>query len=519
MSVSSTQTPLDNNENSIFSGFFQSSIRNAKKRRILIVLFFFLLWSFFAVFLHPYQFPVWDEYSWNITTLTSILAAIPSWYFSLDVIFHLLFVFLGAILSYQITSRFFARIYGMKSGKTSDHFLLKIIFDLPREEPIIINNEPILGKYDEHLKVLGGPLKIIIGTENAAIFEKTDGSVQIVGPTLNLHGSYYQLESFEHLRDVFDLRNLKIHFDILARTKDGIPLMIKRVHAICSILRDSKKTTLTRPYSYNEQALYKFSYKKPSGIFVEKITEILKQEFIDYISHISFSDLFENVGDPEAQRHTNLENFEKSIRYNKKRKIVFSKLKHSFFQQLNLKKMLINKNGRNHKTNQYLMNADPQIINNSVQPAIEMKGNYSNQLLRNFMFDFKSRASKLGLNLEWVSFGSIDFPSKKVQSHFQQIWQVSSKNELFGSQAEFIRSKSNSENEEIDIIFNDVLKSEYSILDENTDERQNKSVLLKTLDFLNNCKDLYKNESGGKRSQFNRAVHELEKISNYDQDK
>jgi hypothetical protein len=50
-------------------------------------------------------------------------------------------------------------------------------------------------------------------------------------------------------------------------------------------------------------------------------------------------------------------------------------------------------------------------------------------------------------------------------------------------------------------------------------ERQNKAVLLKTLDFLNNCKDLYKNESREKRNQFNHAVHELEKISNYDQDK
>ncbi len=519
MSVSSTQTPLDNKENSIFSGFFQSSIRNANKRRTLIVLFFFLLWSFFALFLHPYLYPVWDKISWNITTLTTILVAIPSLYFSLDVIFHLLFVFLGVILSYQITSHFFARIYGLKSGTTSDYFLLKIIFDIPREEPININNVPILGKYVELLKILGGPLKIIIGAENAAIFEKTDGSVQIVGPTINLPGSYYQLESFEHLRDVFDLRNMTIRFDVLARTKDGIPLMIKRVHAICSILRDSKKTTLTRPYSYNEQALYKFSYKMPSGIFVEKITEILKQEFIDYISHFSFSDLFENVGDPETQRHTNLENFEKSVRYNKKHKIVFSKLKHSFFQQLNLKKVLIKKNGRNHKTNQYILNADPRIINNSVQHAIEIKGIYSNQLLSNIKFDFISRASKLGFNLEWVSFGSIDFPSKKVQSHLQQIWQVSSKNEQLGSQAEFIRSKSKSENEEIDSIFNDVLKSEHSILDENTDERQNKTVLLKTLGFLNNCKDLYKNESREKRSQFNRAVHELENISNYDQDK
>jgi hypothetical protein len=519
MSANSTRTPLDKNENSIFSEFFQSSIRNAKKRQTLIVLFFFLLWSFFALVLHPFQFPAWDEISWNTTTLSAILVSISSWYFSLDVLFHLLFVFLGAILSYQITSHFFSIIYGLKSGTISDHFLLKIIFNFPREEPINIDNAPILGKHVEQLKEIGGPLKIIIGAENAAIFEKPDGSVQIVGPTLNLPGSYYQLESFERLREIFDLRNLAIHFDIQARTKDGIPLIIKRVHAICSILRDSKKTTLTRPYSYSEQALYKFSYKMPAGIFIEKITEMLKQEFIEYISHYSLSDFFENVGNPETQRQTNLENFEQSVRYKKKRKIAFSKRNHSFFQHLNQKKSIIKKNGRNHKTNLILLNTHQGKNANNVQPAIEIKGNYSNFLSNAIKLDFMSQASRYGFNLDWVSLGSIEFPSKKVQSHLQQIWQASSENEQLGSSAEFIHLKSSSENEEIDLIFNDIFKSEYSNLDENTDGRQNRIVLIKSLDFLNNCKDLYNNESREKRNRFNRAIHELEKILIYDQEK
>ena len=525
MSSTLVQTPKDSFDNplfselqKVFSKVFRSDVQSAKKRRLFFLLFFILIWSFFALILHPLQYSIWDEISWNPITMAIIIAAIPSWYFSLDVLFHMLFVFLGAILSYQIVVRYFATIYGMKTGIYSDHFLLKIIFGFPREEPIKIDSTPILDKQKWLLKVIGGPTKVIIGAENAAIFEKSDGIVQIVGPTMNLPGSYYQLDNYERLREIFDLRNQTIQFDIQARTKDGIPLTIKGVHVIFSILRGSKKTTLTRPYPFNAQALYWLVYKIPSGIIVEKIIEILKQEIINHIRHRSLTELLEYVGEPEIQRQTSLEILEKTIKYRKKRRFTFSISKHSFFQHLKHKNTLRKKIGRNHKINHFLLKFDPRLNNKGVQSSLSSSANYSNLLLKNIMLDLMARAHKYGINLDWISLGSIEYPSNKIQSQLQKVWQISSENQQIHTQSEFKNLKLISEKYEIDSIFNDIIRSENFDHNNDINERQNKIVISKIISFLNNCETIYKEEPLEKRNQLESAIHDLENLLNSDQD-
>ena len=525
MSSTSAQTPKGSFDNPIFSELqkvfsevFRSDTQSAKKRRLFFLLFFILIWSFFALILHPLQYSIWDEISWNPITMATIIAAIPSWYFSLDVLFHMFFVFLGAILSYQIVARYFATLYGIKTGIYPDHFLLKIIFGFPREEPIKIDSTPILNKERWLLKVIGGPTKVIIGAESAVIFEKPDGSVQIVGPTMNLPGSYYQLGNYERLREIFDLRNQTIQFDIQARTKDGIPLTIKGVHVIYSILRGSKKTTLTRPYPFNAQALYWLVYERPSGIFVEKITEILKQEIINYIRHRSLTELLEYVGEPEIQRQISLEILEKTIKYRKKRKFAFSMRKNNFFQQLKHKYTLRKKIGRNHKTNHFLLKFDPRSINKSVQSSISSSINYSNLLLKNIMLDLMARAHQYGINLDWISLGSIECPSNKIQSHLQKVWQIASKNQQIHTQSEFKNLNLISEKNEIESIFNDIIRSENFDHNNDTNVQQNKIVLSKIIGFLNNCKTNYDEEPLEKRNQLKNAIHELNILLNTSQD-
>lgn len=522
MSSTPAQTPKGSFENAIFSElqkvfskFFWSDTQSAKKRRLFFLLFFILIWSFFALILHPLQYTIWDEISWNPITMATIITAIPSWYFSLDVLFHMFFVFLGAILSYQLVARYFATIYGMKTGVYSDHFLLKIIFGFPREEPIKIDSTPILDKQRWLLKVIGGPRKVIIGAESAAIFEKSDGIVQIVGPTMNLPGSYYQLENYERLREIFDLRNQSIQFDIQARTKDGIPLTIKGVHVIFSILRVSKKTTLTRPYPFNAQALYWLVYKIPSGIFVEKITEIFMQEIINYIRHRSLTELLENVGEPEIQRQTSLEILEKTIKYRKKRKFAFSIRKHNFFQHLKHKNTLRKKIGRNHKISHFLLKFDPRLNNKGVQSSLSSNENYSNLLLKNILLDLIARAQKYGINLDWISLGLIECPSNKIQSQLQKVWQISSENQKIYTQSEFKNLKLISEKNEIDSIINDLIRSENF---DHNNERQNKIVISKIISFLNNCETIYNEEPLEKRNQLENAIHELKILLNTSRD-
>jgi hypothetical protein len=511
-------SPIISELQKALSAVFRSDTQSAKKRLLFFLFFNILIWSFFALILHPLQYSIWDEFSRNPFTMTTIITAIPSWFFSLDVLFHMFFVFLGAILSYKIVARYFATVYGVKTGVYSDHFLLKIIFGFPREEPIKIDSSPILDKERWHLKEIGGPTKVIIGAESAAIFEKSGGSVQIVGPTLNLPGSFYQPDNYERLREIIDLRNQTIQFDIQARTKDGISLKIKGVNVIFSIVRDSIKSTLTRPYPFSAQALYRLVYKTPSGIFVEKVSEILKQEFINYFRHHSLTELLEYVGEPDIQKQTSLDVLEKTINFHKKREFAFPIRKNSFFIHKKYKYTLRKKSGRNHKTNNFLLKIDPRLINKNVQSPLSNHVNNSNLLIKNMMLDLMGRAHHYGIKLDWISLGSIECPSNIIQSQLQKVWQISSENQQIHTKSEFKNMKLISEKNEIDSTFADIFGLVNFDHSNEPNEQQNKIVLSKIIGFLNNCETIYDQEPLVRKNQLENAIHELENLLNSVQD-
>lgn len=513
-SKGSVDNPIFSKLQKLFSEIVLSDTHSVKKRQVLFLLFIILIWSFFALILHPLQYSFGNEISSYPITMSAIIAAIPSWYLSLDVLFHVFFVFLGLFLSYQIISRYFATVYGTKPGIYVNHFLLKIIFGLPMEEPLRIDSNPILEKGNWFLKVIGGPSKVIVGAENAAIFEKSDGSVRIIGPTLNLPGSYYQLENFERLRDIVDLRNQAIQFDVQARTKDGILLILKRVNAVCSILRGSKKSTLTRPYPFNAQAIYWFVYKNPACTFDKKITEILKQEIINYIRQRSLSELIEYVGEPEIQRQTNLDKLEKAIKNREKRKFTFSMRKHSFFSHLKYQVNIRKKVQRNHKAHYDLLISEKRLINEEKTSPSSDALNYSNPLSNNVLKDLMSRAHFYGIELDWMSLGSIECASNKIQSQLQKAWQISSEYQQIYAQSEFKNIKLISEENEIESILRDIIESEKIGQKDDSNGQQNMIILPKIAKFLNNCETTYNEEPLEKRNQLKNAIQALKKLLN-----
>jgi hypothetical protein len=501
--------------NKFFSTAFGSDAQSTKNRKLFFLLFFVLIWSFFALILHPLHHSIWDDFSLNPTTIIKNITAILSLYFSLDVLFHMLFFLLGAIISYQFVKQYFAAMYGIKSNNFNDHYLLKTIFGYPREEPIKIDSSQVMDKQINLLKVIGGPTKVIIGAESAAIFEKFDGKVQIVGPTMNLPRMYYQLEKFERLREIFDLRNQTIQFDLQARTKDGIPLTLKGMKVLFSILRNSKKTTLTRPYSFNAQSLYRLAYKIPSGVFSEKITEIFKQEIINNIRQHPLSALLENVGELEVQEQSNLELLEKTIKYRKKQKFVHTYLKHSFFPQIKYKNTPGKKIGRNHKKIHIFFHMDPQLNNNKKShSSLTRSMNYSNSFIKNMTMDISVHAREYGINLEWVSLGSIECSSQKIQSQLQNAWQISSEHQQLPTQSGFKNLISISEIKEIDSLFNTLLKSENSNQNNGTDEQQDRIILSKIINNLVSCESLYDEELPEKKIQLKKTIHELNRVLN-----
>ena len=129
-----------------------------------------------------------------------------------------------------------------------------------------------------------------------------------------------------------------------------------------------------------------------------------------------------------------------------------------------------------------------------------------------------ARAHKYGINLDWISLGSIEYPSNKIQSHLQKVWLISSSTQQIHTQSEFEKLKLISEKNETDSIFNVLFKSENFGHNNDINERQNKMVIPKIINFLNNFKTIYDEEPLEKRNQLENAIHELNKLLNTSQD-
>jgi len=86
-SKGSVDNPIFSKLQKLFSEIVLSDTHSVKKRQALFLLFIILIWSFFALILHPLQYSFGNEISSFPIAMSAIIAAIPSWYLSLDVLF------------------------------------------------------------------------------------------------------------------------------------------------------------------------------------------------------------------------------------------------------------------------------------------------------------------------------------------------------------------------------------------------------------------------------------------------
>lgn len=123
--------------------------------------------------------------------------------------------------------------------------------------------------------LIGGPGRVIVDLDSAAIFERADGTPHVIGPTGKETGKAAQLDGFERLRESIDLRDHMIKLrdpsgkasEIKSRSLDGIPVSATDVQFVFSVLRDRQKTNGKNiPYTFDQDALLRLVYKAASQV-------------------------------------------------------------------------------------------------------------------------------------------------------------------------------------------------------------------------------------------------------------
>jgi hypothetical protein len=143
---------------------------------------------------------------------------------------------------------------------------------------------------------IGGPGKVDVHLENAALFEKTDGTPHVVGPT---YRRYEILEGFERLRSVIDLRDQYFDLTVEGRTQDGIPVIAKDVRLVSSVYRGPQDSGhpdhFQQPYPYKEEAIQNLVYKQDRSPLIKTMTGSIRSELSSFIGKHTLSEFLTNA--------------------------------------------------------------------------------------------------------------------------------------------------------------------------------------------------------------------------------
>ena len=140
---------------------------------------------------------------------------------------------------------------------------------------------------------IGGPGLVRVQLENAALFEKVDGSPHVVGPTRK----FVQLEGFERLREVVDLRDQSLDsIEVSGRTKDGIRVSARDIRMLFSVHRDPDARQSGRnPLSFTDQAIKNLVYTRSNNLWTQNSSAEVQFELFRFISSHTLNEFLANT--------------------------------------------------------------------------------------------------------------------------------------------------------------------------------------------------------------------------------
>lgn len=146
------------------------------------------------------------------------------------------------------------------------------IWDFIRGAPVgcphalaIVNGEV----KDRHspLLLVGGPGYVFISNDSAAVFEKPDGSPEVLGPTTR---RMHLIEGFERVRRIVSLREHHVTLSVNTRSRDGLPIEVRDVQLLFGVYRGGRPETEKAPYPFVPSALEQLVYEERAAPVVDR---------------------------------------------------------------------------------------------------------------------------------------------------------------------------------------------------------------------------------------------------------
>lgn len=203
--------------------------------------------------LHAYQVNLVEV--WPFCLLLAP-ACSTSWVFWFFVFLNMLPSLVAVVVAWWLAARFMRSLYGLKSTKEGLQFLLYRLVGRPRFQPFLLVKEGTVQQSEDNiLRRVGGPGGLVVFTDSAVVTEKNGRLGRVLGPGI------YQLEPFEKIWDIIDLRPQRWEFPVEAMTQEGIPVTCKADVGF-RIDDGGKQSTPEEPYPMTKEAVYKAATSK-----------------------------------------------------------------------------------------------------------------------------------------------------------------------------------------------------------------------------------------------------------------
>ena len=452
---------------SVFShlvgGVVEPGLRAARSRRNLLILFGGIVWAVLAYMLHPYV-P-------NSDPMLSLLLYPFRALFAADVLKHVLvggFVFW---LAYRAAAIYLDDIFELKNIRIAERFIRQSAFASRYDVLEIKDGEVSLKNQDSPMYLIGGPGKVRVYLENAAVFEQAGGTPHVIGPTIKRSGSsdadrsdgksflarsqgllaamlrydrdaYASkndgarvLGSFERIRSVIDLRDQVQEISVNARTRDGIPVAVKNMRVIYSVRRDGRQPTLQKPYPYKPEAVESLVYDLTRESWTDAMAAQIRREIGAFIFRHTLGEFLAAIGRPELEQAAR-----------------------------NLSEVQAEADRLAGMQDDFEIDVpDPPPF--VPRPGIsDLFYDYSN---------FVARVRNKGVELRWIGIGTWDFPTDIIPERHLQAWRITYENLARGSEAALDTLSTTSWTEQMLAILHDTPLEKFNHIDP-ADESQRK---------------------------------------------
>jgi len=488
---------------SLLTGVILPTHRTAATlRRWSLILVGGLLWAVFAWQQHPYTpgaAPLRSAAEYPFRAL-----------FAPDVFKHVLIVAVVFWLAYRFAAIYLDDIFELRNVPVAERFIRQSAF-ASRYDVIEIAGGDVTGRdKNSPIFLIGGPGKVRVSLENAALFEMVGGQPRTIAPTIprstpkteGLFGNgrvtkspraaedVRLLEGFERLRSVVDLREQVETFPVIGITRDGLPVRAENVMVIFSVRRDGQISTLEHPYPFSELAVRNLVYNErthgqvPSAAmrlnWGRVMVSTIQRAFGYFIAKHTLSEFMTAIGWPEVNQAR---------------------------QELEEVQRVVNE----------LAGVEESVQINLPPPQNFVPRNEISNLFSSEYEQFRAELESLGLELRWIGVGTWIPPAEVIAERHLQAWRITYENLARSSQVALDNLRQESRLEQLLLLIRDTPLEAYHRLDiwDETSRTANMAALVNTYrDRLIAIREVYRQKGEASEGEERERYFEKERLVN-----